>query len=350
MAGNKESGELLAKYQAGDIDELKIIFDNKLWQSTLKLGVEIANDFDISIGKIFHSPNSINEAQDRSFFEHVGLPRSEHFRFGKNSKQINEKAKAYFKQKKLKDSLEELASEYPEMLITSKNTFPSVQKVFVRYGQALNSSVTHRFPEANKLFNKKPEKGKYTDHENFFLAQYENALTNYIVTEYGIIKNLETEISNAEPGKEKSDLERKRNFHQSRFIGNFGIYPSNVDAAVEVMNESLVKYFAKEGISIVKSTGQYLYLVSKNKINHPNLITAMEIKNYQNFNTPKPKYEQLMKDFSQLVVNEEFELNSEEQKYLAMERTAMFLDSCDDKQRKFLTRKFGSEILGGYAR
>ncbi|MBR9691907.1 hypothetical protein GOV06_03910 [Candidatus Woesearchaeota archaeon] len=207
----KEIGfDVVTDYATIDGIVMANIQKTKEYIEALEDRVYISNLLQTDPFKLFHDPNRVNDSQDRSYFENVGLHRDDVYRKWKIMIDYEKKAMARFKKFNFKSMGK----------IEERGLFENVYKVYVPLTRFLAEHVARNFPEIEDLI-------RYTDQfsddrlRQADLAHFEDALCKLMVQDYAICMMERDNLFNLLK-KTKKDVG----------ISDSGLFDSNFDKKV----------------------------------------------------------------------------------------------------------------------
>ena len=136
-------------YQIDDIIQPdKNLLKTELFRNTIDDAFVLSRMYGIAINRLLYSANSINDAQERAYFEKLGIYRDAvppHFKTD-CMKEHRQKAKTHFKTHVIEKLLDNK---------DKKGLSTNISKVFLPLGDLFNDSVKRRFPDLSKLIKYK---------------------------------------------------------------------------------------------------------------------------------------------------------------------------------------------------
>ena len=174
---HQNAARTIAEYLSGDVSCLEQMHMSKLTRKALEVIIKICEFYDVGIERVAHSPNCINDVQNRGFFYTLGTHREEvppHQRTAK-MEQLREKARERF--------METIIQKFigkPE----SKGRFENVIKADIPIGFFMRELVEKRFPDAHKLYEYAIE--NRDDKPVLFLCeQFQKEFARWMIEDYG---------------------------------------------------------------------------------------------------------------------------------------------------------------------
>ncbi len=176
--GSLEDKLCIAKYLTEDIrgPVEKVLMSSK-FKKNIEDVLTIADKFNISPERLLHSTSCINEAQEKVYFEELGIHREE---IPPNQRTtIMQK-----KREKARGVFSRLVTEKGINFETQRGLFQDVCKVYIPVGNILKELVSHRFPKAKELYDYRDQ---HTNDKQrlFFIDQYSHALSKWLIEGYG---------------------------------------------------------------------------------------------------------------------------------------------------------------------
>ncbi len=312
--GEKASG-IISKYLVNDVDSLSSLLNLNEFRKNMKDVLWMSEKFNISIERLLHMPNVINEFQEEGYFKQMGITRKHIFPYIKN-KQTNEmerKCIDYFTKKIVAKSVKREGI---------KGVSEDVYKVFIPIGDFFRGPLSERSKKIAEFFEYKDSLAE-DKQRVFFLEQYANAFSRWIAVDYSrflkdkdkfdktisknktkfseireIYYNLQKSISKKQDIKlskkfnngnitikdieesidkninsfieEKSikteELSKIIKFYsntrkkQSHFFGNYQRGPSEIEKIINERFNRINDFIEKNNFEVVAKEGNYLYL------------------------------------------------------------------------------------------
>jgi len=172
----EKASKISSKYLASDVNSLFSLFNLDEFRKNMEDVLWMSDKFNISIERLFHMPNVINEFQEEGYFETMGITRKNVFPY-KKTKQTNimeRKYLDYFVKKVVNKSVKEKEI---------KGVSNDVYKVFIPIGDFFREPLSKRSIKIGKFFDYK-DKLKKDKHRVFFLEQYAKAFSRWITVDY----------------------------------------------------------------------------------------------------------------------------------------------------------------------
>lgn len=177
LAGDKKSGKIIAGYLASDVSRLSQLFKSEEFRKNLEDVLWISENYDVGIERLFHSPNCINDCQEKEYFKELGTFRDslpQNFRT-KRTQQLKMQAKQAVMDKVVKKSIE---------FKDKKGVFEEVQKVYIPFGDFFREAISVRFPNAKKFYNLR-DSHREDKKRLYFIEQYSLDLCRWLREDYG---------------------------------------------------------------------------------------------------------------------------------------------------------------------
>jgi len=167
--------EILIDYATHDGEVMGAIQQTERFQKALEDRVFISTLFNIDPFKVFHDPNRINDAQEKCYFENVGLHRDDVYKRWKVMIEYERKAMARF------NNFVFTSLPKPK----KRGLFKHVYKVFVPVARFFEDHLARNFPPVKELI-------AYTDQfsddtvRQADLAQHEDRLCKLMIQDYAV--------------------------------------------------------------------------------------------------------------------------------------------------------------------
>jgi hypothetical protein len=175
--GDREAARKIGGYLAGDVRHLASLFYSDEFRKDLEDICWMCSEFNLSLERVMHSPNCINDVQERGHFTELGIYREE--------VPPHEKTKTM---NALRQGARETFRKTTSKLITQpprKGLFSDVYKVYVPTGEFIRELVARRFPDVNKLAARKKQFAGDSKRQ-FFLEQYQKEFGRWLTEDYGL--------------------------------------------------------------------------------------------------------------------------------------------------------------------
>ncbi|MEK6886318.1 MAG: 3'-5' exonuclease, partial [Nanoarchaeota archaeon] len=257
-AGNMQAAETNLNYVADDVDILPEILNNEQFQQYLKHAAWISQEFKIPLSHLFYSLRSINKTQDEDFLKVLKLPRTETRRMDEKSKIERKKAQTMFRNY-LEGKLDEVFEVLP------KGPVSDVAIAHVPYGYYLRHLIKKRFPKSDEIYKRQAD-SNLSDFERLIYAQFGNTLAEYLITDYGILRDRKIKVINYEHqltfGKEK-EFEKLNGLLESQLRnvgGNYDVRPREIEDTMNLMGGDIVNILKKNNASIISHEGSFVYI------------------------------------------------------------------------------------------
>jgi hypothetical protein len=232
---SKTAFETVSNYQIGDIlNPTNNILLTEYFRKTIKHTFNLARMFEVSPEKLLYSPNAILDALEKDFFTKSGIYRDElppDYKTTQNQK-IKEKSSNYFKNHIIKKYITQQQK---------KGIAKNITKAFLPLSQILNEPICLFFPDVKKLIEYK-ETLKDDKESLFFIEQYNTALTNWLVEDYGNYLMKENKF-NKLTKKHKIDKTKFEKFYQNLKLNINKLPKKHVD---DFKDAKLIQKFAKQ--------------------------------------------------------------------------------------------------------
>jgi len=172
MLQERTAPEIIASYLREDIKVLEKIWESDFFTHGTEDLAFMSQLFKIDFFLLAHNPNRIQDYLERKFFEKVGTFYSAAF---PPFKAITEY------EQRVKDKLERIVQKnFPAK---AEGRAEQIIQVFLPFGQAFREDLAPLFPEVEE-FHQYVDAHRDDPQRHFFLAQYEDALANWIWTDY----------------------------------------------------------------------------------------------------------------------------------------------------------------------
>lgn len=167
------AAEIIATYVSDDTQLLVDLFEHEKFMKILKGFEFVCNFAKVDYGAAMNSFNSINNIQDKLFFEVTRAHRDEMFGKGADKRAHERRDKELFLEKRMG----EIEEKY------TRGMFSPVFQAYVPYWVFLREHIASRFPKINEFY----EHYKNQDDKNvkFVLSKYGDALANYLIIDFG---------------------------------------------------------------------------------------------------------------------------------------------------------------------
>jgi hypothetical protein len=180
LAGGAEgikAGRTIASYLTGDVTNLVNIWKLPEFRNNFSDACVISDKFGVGLERLMHSPNCINDIQEKIFFEVLGIYRDNvppHF---KTKVMQYKKAKA---KQEVKDRVIGQSIEFED----KPGLFKNVQKVYIPVGEIFKDLISVRFPKLKEFYEYKDQL-KGDKKRTFFLEQFGKEFARWIMEDYG---------------------------------------------------------------------------------------------------------------------------------------------------------------------
>lgn len=173
----EEAGRKIAGYLGEDVNQLAGLFKSEEFRKDLEHVCWICSNYNVGLERVLHSPNCINDSQEKTYFTAVGLYREEvpPHQKTKRMQAIRTKARETFK----KSAFKLISQEEREGL------FKDVCKVYVPTGSFIKEAVARKFPAVLELDAHK-EQFKDDKKRLFFIEQYQEEFCRWLIEDYGL--------------------------------------------------------------------------------------------------------------------------------------------------------------------
>ncbi|HLD73232.1 MAG TPA: hypothetical protein VJA23_06650 [Candidatus Nanoarchaeia archaeon] len=172
MLADRPAPEIIAAYLREDIKVLEKIWESDFFTHGAEDLSFLSQLFKIDFFLLAHNPNRIQDYLERKFFEKVGTFYSAAF---PPFKAITEY------EQRVKDKLERIVQKnFPAK---AEGRIEQIIQVFLPLGKAFREDLAPLLPEAEE-FHRYLDSHRADPQRHFFLAQYEDALTSWIWTDY----------------------------------------------------------------------------------------------------------------------------------------------------------------------
>jgi len=246
----EKASNLDSRYLASDVDSLFSLFNLDEFRKNMEDILWMSDKFNISIERLLHMPNVINEFQEEGYFETMGITRKNVFPY-KKTKQTNimeRKCLDYFMKKVVNKSVKE-----KEIKGVSNN----VCKVFIPIGDFFREPLSKRSTKIGEFFDYK-DKFEKDKHRVFFLEQYAKAFSRWITVDYArFLKDKDkhdkilskNNINFEEMKKIYYDLwDTARKKGQSNLSGKLGMGNLAIKDIEQLVNENVKTFAENKGI------------------------------------------------------------------------------------------------------
>ena len=257
-AGDMQEAETGLNYVTDDVDILPEILNSNYFQLYAKHAAWISQKFKIPYSHLFYSLRSINKAQDEYFLKVLKLPRTETRRMDEDSTAERKQAQIMFR-KYLEGKLDTIFEVFP------KGPVSDVAIACVPYGYYLRHLISRRFSMADEIYKRQAD-SSLSDFERLIYAQFGNTLAEYLVTDYGILRDRKKAVNNYEHqltfGKEK-EFEKLNRLLESQIRnieGNYDVRPREIEDAMNLMGADIVNSAKKNNLAVISHEGSFIYL------------------------------------------------------------------------------------------
>ncbi len=195
------AGSIIRKYVTKDVEVMRQLLFSPEFKKSLEDCCWMSRHFKIDISRLLHSPNTINDAQERCYHHFVGSYREIVYLKTKKMALLEQRAKQHF---------EEIVHEH----IKGKSRpglHHQLYKLFVPVGDFMRNAVVKRFENAKAFFDYKYQFIEDSQRQ-YFLSQYANALASYIIVDYARQKKTEKSFFEEIAKKELTIEEFKQHY------------------------------------------------------------------------------------------------------------------------------------------
>lgn len=180
-----------AKYVAGDVDHLQQMLQSKWYKDHLTDCVKISEDYHVELSRIMHSVKTINDAQERCYFDFVGTYRDVVYKKFKKMIRLQQEGRSYL--------MDRLAYHLCQQ--SRAGAHKNVYKVALPVGMWLADHVAginpnnnqQRFTDVLKLrdyaLQFKHDKPRYGA-----INQYLDSLADYLMIDFGLLEKARSEF------------------------------------------------------------------------------------------------------------------------------------------------------------
>ncbi len=270
----KESAQTIATYLSHDVNVLLDIFNSNEFRSTFKIATELARDFNVPLASLLHSPSAINAIQKARFHNVLGIHRDDVYLLTKSLTKQRTAAKSHFRDH-IEDLVEDAVSISPAIKEHKIGVYGNVIKAYIPFGACLRDLIAKRFPESSQLFDKKPDSSRdhWTSDEKLFLAKYENAIADFMITDYAGLKLMEKQKDRIEKSLKNQDnpkklkelrsslakLEENIGKRKNRLWGNYNVDDVSIATALDKLAYRIYQFANDNKLKIIHQKGPYLY-------------------------------------------------------------------------------------------
>jgi hypothetical protein len=176
--GNRRDKLKIANYLTQDIRApVEGVLLSEPFRKNIEDLLHIAEWSNVSPERLLHSPRCVNEAQERVYFEEIGIYREEI--------PPNQKTKVMQKKRERARGLfKKLVTEKGIKFKEQSGLFHDVHKVYIPIGNILRDIISHRFPQAREFYDYRDQ--HLEDKQRlFFIEQYSTALAEWFTESYG---------------------------------------------------------------------------------------------------------------------------------------------------------------------
>lgn len=168
----------IANYLTEDIRRpIEKVLISENFKNNLRDVLKIAEIFNISPERLLHSPNCVNEAQERAYFSELGIYREE-------VPPNHHTTRMQKKRERSRDAFVRMVVEEGIHKTNPQGIFDNVVKAYIPIGNILRDLVSRRFPEAREFYSYRDSQ-KHDSKRLFFIEQYSHALAKWLVEGYG---------------------------------------------------------------------------------------------------------------------------------------------------------------------
>jgi hypothetical protein len=248
FSGNKQAATQIAKYLASDVNRLVQLYQADSFKKDIEDVCWLSKRFGVSIERLLHSPNCINDSQERAYFLKLGVYREyvpPHMRTT-SMEEIRAKVKQDLSEKIIEDMI---------MPGEVKGLVKNVYKVFVPTGKNLTEKVVaRRFPDVRDL---EDYIKKFSDDKQrtFFLEQFRTQLTRWIREDYGIYLKAIKDLDSMLKGIDNTAFEDayhlfRENLEKTNYPGLRKLNDGKltVDAAKKSVTDNIRVFMARFGM------------------------------------------------------------------------------------------------------
>ena len=238
------AGSIIRKYVTKDVEVMRQLLFSPVFKKSLEDCCWMSRHFKVDVSRLLHSPNTINDAQERCYHHFVGSYREIVYLKTKTMALLEQRAKQHFEE----IVHERIAGE------SKLGLHHNVYKLFVPVGDFMRSAVVKRFDEAKAFFAYKYQFLEDSQRQ-YFLSQYANALASYIIVDYARQKKTEKTFFEEIAKKELA-------------IEEFRQHYSSLEKSIAANSEHAfwAKDHLKKGTLTTKSVIKYLPDSSRKKL------------------------------------------------------------------------------------
>lgn len=172
-----KSARQIASYLTGDVTKLLDIWKLDEFKNDFKDACALSSMFDVDFERIMHSPNCINDIQEKIFFQVLGIYRDcvpPHFK----TRQMQ------YKKTKSREEVKDRIVGQSVKFKDRPGLFKDVKKAYIPIGQLFKELIGVRFPAINQFYEYL-EQHKSDKKRVFFLHQFGKEFARWIMEDYG---------------------------------------------------------------------------------------------------------------------------------------------------------------------
>lgn len=229
------SSKKIASYLVNDVNVMTDIFKSEEFKNFLELATRTSKEFHIPLSWSFYSPRSINLAQERSYFNSLGIYRNE----------------VYYKSKNAREEVSQGKQDFRKLLNIAFNitadpgVYENIHVAYLRHGHFLKEIIERRFPDAEKLFSVDSK----NNFEHFILGRLGNSIAEWMTADYAILKKRERKLKRLIKKHNIRDIDSLYNCQISKLSKWAGVNFNKGTLTIK----GLEKHLSNESEKLVKS-------------------------------------------------------------------------------------------------